>query len=61
MNGTVATTVYHDPLSGDWIAELRAIGQNEWTRVGVYGSREAAQDALDDSRPYQSDRRTPRQ
>jgi len=52
MNSTVTTTVYHDPLSGDWIAELRASGQIEWTRIGVYDSRAAAQHALDDSRPH---------
>ena len=51
MNGTVTTTVFHDPISGGWIAELRAIGQIEWTWIGVYDSREAAQHALDDRRP----------
>ena len=57
MNITAATTVYHDPVSGLWIAELRAVGQSEWTRLGVFSTRADAQHALDESKPHHQDRR----
>ena len=62
MNITAATTVYHDPVSGLWIAELRAVGQSEWTRLGVFSTRSDAQHALDDIKPNQNHaaRRKPR-
>ena len=42
----VDINIWHDEISGGWILEIRAIG-NEWYRFGVYGSRQAAKVAIE--------------
>lgn len=40
------TNIYRDSHTGGWIAEIRYRNDPRWIRIGVYGSRIAALNAL---------------
>jgi len=49
--------VYQDPHSGGWIAEFRYVNEYKWHRIGVFGTRHAAMQAVDSNRPEWRKRR----
>lgn len=39
------TNLWQHPDTGDWIVTFRRVGDHRWTTVGVYGTREEAEEA----------------